>query len=174
MKQALASALRARPRAGEDGAGIPWPCAGAGPGASNLGRTRSPRPEARTVKYLILINSNPESRRIWENMPADRRAEGLRAYDALTEDLAVSGELIITRALADPSLTVRVPGAEGLSLAGDSDGPYAEAKEVLAGFYLLECDSIERAVEHAERIPEAAYGLVEVRPIMESHSLPEG
>lgn len=78
----------------------------------------------------------------------------------------------LRQAASSGSLTVRVPGVEGMSLAGD--GPYAEAKEVLAGFYLLECDSIERAVEHAERIPEAAYGLVEIRPVMESHSLPQG
>ncbi|MCP2336088.1 YciI family protein [Actinomadura rupiterrae] len=125
------------------------------------------------MKYLILINSNPESRRIWEKMPADRRAEGLRAYDALTKDLDTSGELIVTHALADPSLTVRVPGEPDLSLAGTGDGPYAEAKEVLAGFYLVECDDIEQAVEHAKRIPEAAYGLVEVRPVMDSYPYPE-
>ena len=47
-----------------------------------------------------------------------------------------------------------------------SDGPYAEAKELLAGFFLVDCDSIERAVEVAARVPEAELGLVEVRPIL--------
>ena len=46
-----------------------------------------------------------------------------------------------------------------------SDGPFAEAKELLAGFYLLECDSMERA-EVAARLPEAEFGLIEVRPVL--------
>jgi hypothetical protein len=48
-----------------------------------------------------------------------------------------------------------------------SDGPFAEAKELLAGFFLLECDTPERAVEVAARVPEAGLGLVEVRPVLE-------
>ena len=48
-----------------------------------------------------------------------------------------------------------------------TDGPFAEAKEVLAGFFLVECESIDRAIEHAARVPEAALGLVEVRPVMD-------
>jgi hypothetical protein len=48
-----------------------------------------------------------------------------------------------------------------------SDGPFAEAKELLAGFFLLDCDSPERAVEIAARMPEAELGLVEVRPILQ-------
>jgi len=47
-----------------------------------------------------------------------------------------------------------------------SDGPFAEAKEQLAGFFLVECDSMQRAIEQAARIPEAGLGLVEVRPVM--------
>jgi hypothetical protein len=52
-----------------------------------------------------------------------------------------------------------------------TDGPYAEAKEFLAGFYLLDCDSMERAIEHAAKLPEAAFGLVEVRPVMDLSSI---
>ena len=48
-----------------------------------------------------------------------------------------------------------------------SDGPFAESKEVLAGFFLLECESLERAVEIAARVPEAELGLVEVRPALQ-------
>jgi len=117
------------------------------------------------VKYLILIYGNPESRRLWESFSAEERAEGLSAYSALTESLAASGELIVSEALSDPSMTKRVTAREGQVLT--SDGPFAEAKELLAGFFLLECDSLERAIEHAARVPEAEYGLVEVRPCME-------
>ena len=48
-----------------------------------------------------------------------------------------------------------------------SDGPFAEAKELLAGFFLLECEDMERAVEVAARVPEAELDLVEVRPVLE-------
>ena len=46
-----------------------------------------------------------------------------------------------------------------------SDGPYAESKELLAGFFLLDCESLDRAVEIAARPPEAELGLIEVRPV---------
>ena len=116
------------------------------------------------MKYLILIYSNPASREIWEGFSDEQRAEGFRYYGAITEELAASGELIVTEALADPSLTRRVTVRDGQTLT--SDGPFAEAKELLAGFYLLECDSMERALEVAARLPEAELGLIEVRPVL--------
>jgi len=116
------------------------------------------------VKYMILISSNPASRQIWESFSAAQRAEGWEHYAALTEDLNASGEMIVSEALADPSLAKRVGVREGHVMT--SDGPFAEAKEHLAGFFLVECESIERAVQIAARVPEAALGLVEVRPVM--------
>jgi hypothetical protein len=116
-----------------------------------------------TVKYLILIYSNPASREIWEGFSDDQRAEGFRWYTALGEELAASGELIVTEALADPSLTTRVSVRDGQVVA--SDGPYAESKELLAGFFLLDCENLARAVGIAARLPEAELGLVEVRPV---------
>jgi hypothetical protein len=116
------------------------------------------------VKYLILIYSNPQSREIWNSFSRDQRAAGLREYEAIHESMVASGELIVSEALADPSLAKRVTSHEGRALV--TDGPYAEVKEYLAGFFLLDCPSMERAVEQAARIPEAAFGLVEVRPVM--------
>ena len=116
------------------------------------------------MKYLILIYSNPESRAIWEGFTDDQRAEGFRWYKALAEELAASGELVVSEALADPSLTRRVSVRDGRTVT--TDGPFAEAKELLAGFFLLEVPSEQRAVEIAARVPEAELGLVEVRPIL--------
>jgi hypothetical protein len=118
------------------------------------------------VKYLVLIYSNPESRAIWDRMAQEDRATGLEAYAALNEELAASGELVVTEALADPALTTRVTVREGQALT--TDGPFAEAKELLAGFYLVDCETRERAVEIAARVPEAQLGLVEVRPVLSS------
>jgi hypothetical protein len=116
------------------------------------------------VKYLVLIWSNPASRAIWESFSDTQRAEGFRYYAALTEELAANGELIVSEALADASLTRRVSVRDGQTLT--SDGPFAEAKELLAGFFLLEVPSEQRAVEIAARVPEAELGLVEVRPVL--------
>jgi hypothetical protein len=120
------------------------------------------------MKYLILIYDNPASRKLWEGLPAAQRAEGLALYAALREDLAASGELIVSEALADPSLTTGVAVRDGQTLT--TDGPFAEVKEFLAGFFLIECDSLERAIEHAARVPEADFGRVEVRPVMDLKS----
>jgi hypothetical protein len=111
------------------------------------------------VKYLVMIYSNPASRAVWDGFSDAEKAAGLRVYAALVEELAATGELVVTEALADPSHARRpVP------LVGD--GPYAESKEHLAGFFLVDCTSMERALEIAARIPESSYGLVEVRPTM--------
>jgi hypothetical protein len=116
------------------------------------------------MKYLLLIYQNPGSREIWEGLTDAQRTEGLQAYAALNEELAGSGELIVTEALADSAMAKRVSVHEGQPTT--SDGPFAEVKEHLAGFYLVECESIERAVEIAGRIPEAAIAQIEVRPIL--------
>lgn len=117
------------------------------------------------MKYVILIYSNPMTRKIWEELPESQRAEGWDAYAVLNEELAASGEAIVQEALADTALARRVTVSEGRTMT--SDGPFAEVKEHLAGFYLVECETFERAVEIAARIPEAEFGLVEVRPVLD-------
>ncbi|MQA03518.1 MAG: YciI family protein [Streptosporangiales bacterium] len=115
------------------------------------------------MKYLVLIYTNPQARQLWEQLPEAERAAGLRAYAALNEELAASGEMIVSESLADSSLAkhLTVRGGEAMT----TDGPYAEVKEQLAGFYLVECGDIDRACEIAARIPEAEAGVVEVRPV---------
>jgi hypothetical protein len=115
------------------------------------------------VKYLVLIYTNPEARQLWEQLPEAEQSAGLQAYAALNENLAASGEMIVSESLADPSLAKHVTVRAGQAMT--TDGPFAEAKEQLAGFYLIECHSIERATEIAARIPEAEVGVVEIRPV---------
>ena len=118
------------------------------------------------MRYLILIHSNPRSREIWESFSGEEQAEGFVAYGRIAEELAASGELVATEALGDPSLTWRSPVTEP-SFATAGDGPYPEAKELLAGFFLVDCASRERAIEIASGLPEASLGLIEVRPVMD-------
>ncbi|HYH32215.1 MAG TPA: YciI family protein [Pseudonocardia sp.] len=115
------------------------------------------------MKYVVLIYGNAASRELWEQFSETERGEGLAYYARLTEELTASGELVVTHALADAATAKRVSVSEGTALT--TDGPFAEAKEHLAGFYLLEVPGEERALEIAARIPEAALGLVEVRAV---------
>jgi hypothetical protein len=115
-----------------------------------------------SVKYVILVYGNAKTREIWDSMTEEQRLEGWRGHTAVREGLAASGELVISEALADPSLTKRVSAA-----MTTTDGPFAEVKEHLAGFYLVDCENIDRAIEHAAKLPEATFGLVEVRPVLD-------
>jgi hypothetical protein len=116
------------------------------------------------MKYLLLIYHNPGTRQIWETLTEDQRTEGLAAYAALSDELLASGELVATEALADASLGTGVTVRDGRTVT--SDGPFAEAKEQLAGFFLVDCESLDRAIEIAARIPEAPVAQIEVRPIL--------
>src|SRR5258708_3751978 len=89
------------------------------------------------------------------------------------QELEESGELVETRALDAPVHTRRIGGAPGLI----ADGPYAETQEVLAGYWIVECESFDRATQIAARLGEcpapaevAATAYADVRPIVESSS----
>jgi hypothetical protein len=121
------------------------------------------------VKYVILIYRNPASRQMWESLSDSDRAAGLEVYRKLNEDLVASGEYVASEALAYPEEGRQVWRREDGAIS--SDGPYAEVKEHLAGFFLLDCAGLERAVEIAGRVPEADLGLVEVRPVFDLATL---
>jgi hypothetical protein len=116
------------------------------------------------VKYLIMIYSNPASRAAWAGFSAAEQAAGFAAHGALRDAMADAGELVMSEALEQPE-TARLVEVRG-GRAQVTDGPFAEVKEHLAGFYLVDCDSFERAVELAARIPEAEHVTVEVRPVL--------
>jgi len=116
------------------------------------------------VRYLIMIQSNPSFAEIWDQMTDEElRGLGVR-HRALNEDLARRGELVASEGLDDVALTRRVTVRHGRTIV--SDGPMAEAKEHLAGFYLVEC-SAERALEIAAQVPDAAWSEVLVRPVLD-------
>ena len=117
------------------------------------------------MKYLIMVLSNPESAAALRRLSAEQGREfGLR-HRALSEALVDSGELVVSEGLDDQSTAVRVRVRDGETMT--TDGPFAEVKEQLAGFYLVECESLERAIELAARVPDAAFTDVEVRPVLD-------
>jgi hypothetical protein len=109
------------------------------------------------MKFMILIYGNVES---WKAMDADSFGALMAAHRSLQEELKGSGEFVETNELpVTGSKIVRTRG--GLSEV--TDGPFVEIKEIVAGYYIVECDGVDRATEIAGKLAEAEYGLVEVR-----------
>jgi hypothetical protein len=115
------------------------------------------------VKYIALVYNNPGA---FEALSQSERDEMMTEADAYLNEFKESGELLGGgSALADPSTGKTVRVRDGVPAI--TDGPFAEAKEHLAGYYLLDVDSIERAAEIVTRDPAARFWAVEVRPVME-------
>lgn len=112
------------------------------------------------MKYMALIYGDESG---WDALSEDERKAVYDKYRAFSKQAGDAGvlaggeELALTRS----ATTVRVRDAETLV----TDGPYAEVKEVLGGYYLLECGSMDEAVDWAARIPGAEHGAIEVRPL---------
>ena len=115
------------------------------------------------MKFLVLIYGNPESRQVWDALSDEQKKEAMAGYTELNDALAATGELVVSHSLDDPAATKQVLVRDGRPMT--TDGPFAEVKEQLAGFYLLDCDSMDRAVEIVAQIPEAPFSIVEVRPV---------
>jgi hypothetical protein len=114
------------------------------------------------VKYMLLIYSNPVA---WDALSDEERAGLGPEHAALIDELVESGEWIGGSVLAEPARSRTVRVREGVSLA--TDGPFSEAKEHLAGYDLVDCASLERALEIAARIPDARLSGVEVRRVVD-------
>jgi hypothetical protein len=119
------------------------------------------------VKYLLMIYFNPTT---WEALSEDERQDVFRGHEEFMKIIKESGEMIRTEALADPSLSAVVRVRDGVPAV--TDGPFVEAKEYLAGYYLVDCDSRERAVELAGMIPDARFSAMEVRQVIFQDGVP--
>lgn len=112
------------------------------------------------MKYMLLIYSNPDS---WAALSLEQRIAVGRGHAALHQSLVDSGHHVVSEGLSDEINTKTVRVREDRVLT--TDGPFLEAKEHLAGFYVVECTDIEEATTIAARIPDAAIDFVEVRPV---------
>lgn len=113
------------------------------------------------MKYMLLIYNNPAT---IEAMSQEERDALFGEVDALMKEFAESGELVGGQGLADASNTRTVRVRDGVPAI--TDGPFIEAKEQLAGYVVVECETPERAAELAARWPDARWGAMEVRPVM--------
>jgi hypothetical protein len=113
------------------------------------------------VKYLLMIYGNQEK---WESMPPEAWPDAIARQEAFNAKYRETGELLGSYGLADAARARLVRRVDGLPAV--TDGPYLETKEYLASFWLLDCDSQERAQEIAAEMPFADAEPVELWPIL--------
>ncbi|AXQ55768.1 MULTISPECIES: YciI family protein [Streptomyces] len=117
------------------------------------------------MKYLLLGYTSADG---WDaataGSPTEEALDAFAAYQRFEEELTASGELVSTEGLGHPAVSTTVrPTAEGVTA---TDGPFAELKEVLASFAVIDVSGQERAVEIAARIVAVLGEPVEIRPVM--------
>lgn len=117
------------------------------------------------MKYLLAIYGNKD---IWTAHSPEHWQQVISDTDAHNAALFASGELIGAYGVADQTQAKKVRLTEGATVV--TDGPYIEAKEYLGSFYVIDCESLERAIEIAAEMPTARFTDIEIRPLLHEGS----
>ena len=117
------------------------------------------------MKYMLLVYMDENA------MTDDERLHCYVESAQLTHDLNAKGQYVAAGPLHPVSTATSVRVREGKRLV--TDGPFAETREQLGGFYIVEAKDLDEALAIAEKIPPAKYGTIEIRPLMEIPGLPE-
>jgi hypothetical protein len=112
------------------------------------------------MKFIALIHADEE---MWEALSEDERSEIYARYVRIADAMRDAGVLLGGDELEPTRTATTVRLRDGQMVV--TDGPYAEVKEALGGYFLLECASMDEAIEWAARIPGAEHGAIEVRPV---------
>jgi hypothetical protein len=122
------------------------------------------------MKYLLTIYADE---RVWGEATPEFIQENMAAYGELGVAMRDAGVHLGGEGLQPSSTATTVKVRDGETLT--TDGPFAETREQLGGYYLLECRDLDDAISWAARIPDATHGTVEVRPVMdyEAMGMPE-
>jgi hypothetical protein len=110
------------------------------------------------MKYLLLIHNDPGT---WNALTAGDVEAVMGAHSALQRELRESGEFVEAHELAEEATFVRMD-AGGMTA---TDGPFLETKEIVAGYYVVDCVDLERAAEIAGKLGEARLWPIEVRRV---------
>jgi hypothetical protein len=117
------------------------------------------------MKYMLLVYMNEQA------MTDEEREHCYVESAQLTQDLSSAGQYLGASPLHPVATATSVRVRDGKRLV--TDGPFAETREQLGGYYVIEARDLDEAIGIAERIPPARYGTVEIRPVMEITGLPE-
>jgi len=113
------------------------------------------------MQYLLLIYGNEAD---WANMSEAEQGQSFGEYMQYTAEIKASGNYIGGEALEPVSTATTVRVKNGKTVT--TDGPFAETREQLGGYYLVEAKDLDEAISLGARIPGARHGSIEVRPIM--------
>ena len=113
------------------------------------------------MQYMLLIYA---ARGAWESYSEEEQKAMYEEYVALGRRLREQGKLVGSHELQSSSTATTVQVKDGETAV--TDGPFAETKEVLGGYYLIEAESPDEAIQWAAQIPAARHGKVEVRPVV--------
>jgi hypothetical protein len=130
-------------------------------------RQALPTPAEKTMQYLLLIYDNEQK---WNSYTKDEAGALMGDYRAFTESIAKSGHYKGGNQLQPIKAATTVRQRDGKRQT--TDGPFAETREQLGGYYLIDAKDLDEAIGIAERIPAARTGSIEVRPIVPSPGLP--
>ena len=112
------------------------------------------------MQYLLLIYENEK---VWAEMSPDATAKMFGEYMQFSKDIKQSGHFIAGEALQTVTTATTVRSRDGKTTL--TDGPFAETREQLGGFYLINAKDLDEATQIAARIPSARHGSIEVRPV---------
>jgi hypothetical protein len=115
------------------------------------------------MKYLLLIYADEDA---WESTDPEGRAAMYEEYGAVAAELTETGQLLGGDELAPTSSATTVRVADGERMV--TDGPFAETKEQLGGYFLVDVPDLDAAIAIAARIPAARHGSIEVRPLVDT------
>ncbi|HYU16073.1 MAG TPA: YciI family protein [Candidatus Acidoferrum sp.] len=113
------------------------------------------------MQYLLLIHDDESE---WAAMSEALRAKYMQEYADVRDALKKSGNFVGSQQLHPTSRTTTVRVRDGKTLA--TDGPFAETREQLGGFFVIEARDLDEAIAIAARIPSARSGTIEVRPVL--------
>jgi hypothetical protein len=115
------------------------------------------------MKYILLIYHQEGD---WERLTEQERQEIYGEYGRFTQEIIATGNYVGGSELHPVSTATSVRVRDGKQLT--TDGPFAETKEQLGGYYLIEAENLDQAIAIAARVPSARVGTIEVRPLSES------
>jgi hypothetical protein len=121
------------------------------------------------MKYMLLCY---DEERVWEQAGSGAMQRAMEEAVRLTHQLNAKGQYIMASPLHPVATATSVRIRDGKRLV--TDGPFAETREVLGGFYLIDVDNLDEAIAIAAQHPGARLGTVEIRPVLEIPGLPAG
>jgi hypothetical protein len=114
------------------------------------------------MKFALLLNGAETE---WDALGDDGQAAAMDDYFSVTEAMKEAGAYLGGEALTPAATATTLRIRDGKRMV--TDGPFIESKEILGGFYLIECASVDEALDWAARLPDAKIGSIEIRPVLD-------